>query len=317
MSLVSALAYFGIGARDVDAWERYASEVLGMGTTRTVVSGAETIYLRVDERKYRVAVQSGDDEVTHVGWEVETPEGLDTLKAALSAAGIDFVEDADLASVRGVRRLVSCKDPGGLTQEFVVGATVPQQNFVSPTGASFVTKDPAGGEMGIGHVVFATPDFEASMVFYRDILGFKISDYIVLEEYGIVLTFLHINSRHHSLAIVQGPPDTKQFLDHFSLEVEDIDTVGRALDKVHDEKISVTATLGRHTNDEMLSFYIKTPSGFGVEYGTGGKLVDQDNWTVVAYDKAEFWGHERENVAPPPDLELIEQEVEFARESAL
>lgn len=317
MSLVSALAYFGIGARDIDAWETYASDILGMGTYRSGDAGKETLYLRVDERKYRVAIEAGDDEVTYVGWEVDTHEGLDALKAALTAAGVQHTEDPDLAAARGVRRLVACKDPGGLTQEFVVGAMVPQQHFVSPTGASFVTKDPAGGDMGIGHVVFATPDLDASMAFYQDILGFKVSDYIVLEKYGIVLTFLHINSRHHSLAVVQGPPEAGQFLDHFSLEVKDIDMVGRALDKVHDEQISITATLGRHTNDEMLSFYIKTPSGFGVEYGTGGKLVDQDNWTVVAYDKAEFWGHERENVPPPPDLELVEQDADSAREAVL
>ena len=39
-------------------------------------------------------------------------------------------------------------------------------------------------------------------------------------------------------------------------------------------------TLGRHTNDLMTSFYVRTPSGFEIEYGTGGLVVDDDTWEV-------------------------------------
>ena len=39
-------------------------------------------------------------------------------------------------------------------------------------------------------------------------------------------------------------------------------------------------SLGRHTNDLMTSFYVRTPSGFEIEYGTGGIVVDDDTWTV-------------------------------------
>ena len=38
----------------------------------------------------------------------------------------------------------------------------------------------------------------------------------------------------------------------------------------------MTVSLGRHTNDEMISFYLRTPSGFDIEYGFGGKTVDAD-----------------------------------------
>jgi hypothetical protein len=36
----------------------------------------------------------------------------------------------------------------------------------------------------------------------------------------------------------------------------------------------VAYTLGRHTNDYMTSFYSHTPSGFFVEYGWGGHVID-------------------------------------------
>ena len=31
-------------------------------------------------------------------------------------------------------------------------------------------------------------------------------------------------------------------------------------------------TLGTHTNDRMTSFYVRTPSGFEIEYGFGGRI---------------------------------------------
>ncbi|MFE2336633.1 VOC family protein [Streptomyces coelicoflavus] len=43
----------------------------------------------------------------------------------------------------------------------------------------------------------------------------------------------------------------------------------------------------------MLSFYMKSPSGIGVEYGTEGKLIDDDTWTVTNWNAAAFWGHDR------------------------
>ena len=38
----------------------------------------------------------------------------------------------------------------------------------------------------------------------------------------------------------------------------------------------MSATLGRHMNDQMLSFYMRTPGGFDVEFGCEGLEVDDD-----------------------------------------
>ena len=53
------------------------------------------------------------------------------------------------------------------------------------------------GALGMGHVVLHVKDFNKVVPFYRDILGFKISDY---SNTPISLCF-HINGRHHSLAL--------------------------------------------------------------------------------------------------------------------
>ena len=54
------------------------------------------------------------------------------------------------------------------------------------------------------------------------------------------------------------------------LEVAALDDVGTALDIVNERQIPLAMSLGRHTNDLMTSFYVRTPSGFEIEYGTGG-----------------------------------------------
>lgn len=90
------------------------------------------------------------------------------------------------------------------------------------------------------------------------------------------------------------------------LEVTDLDAVGRAYDKVLDGEAPLITTFGKHTNDDMLSFYVRTPSGFGLEYGTGGTLVD-DTWRPTRYSDAHYWGHRRvdrvANLLPAADVD--------------
>jgi hypothetical protein len=88
---------------------------------------------------------------------------------------------------------------------------------------------------------------------------------------------------------------------HFMLEVNSIDDVGAALDLASKAGVPVVSTLGRHSNDQMMSFYMSTPSGFEVEYGWGGRLVDDATWQVQRHDRGTLWGHKVQlDAAPRP-----------------
>ena len=52
--------------------------------------------------------------------------------------------------------------------------------------------------------------------------------------------------------------------------------------------------LGKHTNDQMVSFYVKSPAGFDIEFGWGGIPVDDATWRIGHFDKISVWGHKRE-----------------------
>ena len=60
------------------------------------------------------------------------------------------------------------------------------------------------------------------------------------------------------------------------------------------EDNKIAYTLGRHTNDYMTSFYSITPSGFFVENGWGGRIIDPKTWEAIeTFEGPSFWGHER------------------------
>ena len=107
-------------------------------------------------------------------------------------------------------------------------------------------------------------------------LGFRLRDSMSMpgefvgKEPGskVWLRFLGVNPRHHSLAFLPMPNPSKCV--HIMLEVDELDHVGRALERVRKHKVPLSATLGRHMNDEMISFYVKSPGGFDIEFGTDG-----------------------------------------------
>jgi extradiol dioxygenase len=148
------------------------------------------------------------------------------------------------------------------------------------------------GPLGMGHLVLAVDDIDRAVRFYRETLGFRMSDRL-----GSTLYFLRCNARHHSigLADVGGEPR----LLHVMLEVASLDDVGRALDLCLDRGIAVS-TIGVHTNDRMTSFYVRTPSSFEIEYGWNGLLVDDETWAEATIERPSVWGHRQIDSAHPP-----------------
>jgi 2,3-dihydroxybiphenyl 1,2-dioxygenase len=289
---VRALGYIGIGSREIAAWRDYAAMILG---TQVEDDHAGGLRLRIDSRAWRIAIEPADaDDILYAGWEVDGPKALAELAARLEAAGHAVHRDPELAARRGVREVIATTDPRGVSCEIFWGATERfEQPLVTATGGrGFVT-----GEQGLGHVVLSTMDPEAMLAFYQGVLGFGLSDFIDDPRGGRItpVTFLHCNTRHHSLAFAAVPAPVR--LLHFMLQREDLDDVGRALDRVQRAGIKLSLSLGRHVNDHMISFYAFTPGGLEVEYGWGARTIEPPHWSVVRHDSISVWGHETIN--PP------------------
>ena len=86
---------------------------------------------------------------------------------------------------------------------------------------------------------------------------------------------------------------------HLMIEAASLDDVGRALDRCARRGAPVSATLGRRANDLMVSFYVRTPGGFDIEYGTDGRLVDDATWISRETTAVSLWGHSFPGPATP------------------
>ncbi|OXM60727.1 iron-dependent extradiol dioxygenase HsaC [Amycolatopsis vastitatis] len=299
---IRSLGYLRIEATDMAAWREYGLKVLGM------VEGSGTnpdaLYLRMDDFPARLVVSPGEaDRLAVTGWEVAHAGELAELRSRLDSASVPYKEGTpDELADRRVDELISFEDPSGNTQEVFHGVALQHRRVVSPYGHKFVT-----GEQGLGHVVLSTKDDEASLRFYRDVLGFRLRDSMRLPPQLVGrpadgppawLRFFGCNPRHHSLAFLPMP--TPSGIVHLMVEVENTDDVGLCLDRAIRRKVPMSATLGRHVNDLMLSFYMKTPGGFDVEFGCEGRQVDDDNWIARESTAVSLWGHDFSVGARPP-----------------
>lgn len=287
MSEIKALGYLGFSVSDTDKWRDYAENVLGVAV-QEVDNG--DLVLRIDSYAWRIKLAKADhDQLDYVGWEVCDKQALEQLKQRLNDAGIAWEDGGKaLADGRMVRELIIFSDPDGTRCEAFYGPLQKTNKaFVSPQGFRFIT-----GEQGLGHIVLVTQDHAAQEAFYTQLLGFKVSDYInteVVSGKPLTITFLRCNGRHHSLALAPVPIPAK--VAHIMFQVDSIDDVGRAMDKAEKAGCHFSFTIGRHSNDEMLSFYTMSPSGFDVEFGWGAIEVDDDTWHVKTHDVNSAWGH--------------------------
>jgi 2,3-dihydroxybiphenyl 1,2-dioxygenase len=286
---VEALGYVRARAKDLGDWASYGSGLLGL---QRVDRSRSTLAFRMDDRKQRIIVNAdGGEGIDVFGWEMKDAAALDALAARLESAGINVARGSRaLADERFVKDLIVTSDPLGNRLELFHDAEVASDPFVPGRAMSgFRT-----GPLGLGHVVFNVENVDVIdqvMPFYRDLLGFRLTDYY---SHPFEARFLHVNPRHHSLAFIKTG---KTAVHHIMMEVFSFDDMGQGYD-IASGNDQVATSLGRHTSDFITSFYSFTPSGFMVEYGWGARSIDPETWQ--AYERKEgpsMWGHDRKWLA--------------------
>jgi len=301
MANVAQLGYLGLNVRNLEEWQRFATEILGLQIAGRASDGS--VYLRMDENHHRFILKQNDaDDVAFIGWEVTDQPALRELTAQLQAEGVEVNPGAEeLAQDRGVVELIQFNDPNGIPSEAYYG---PLMNFQVPFHSARTIGGFETGIMGMGHMVIRVDDSAKSLHFYRDVLGMRISDFIDMKMRRgqpvtpLTLTFMHCNPRHHTLAFGEIPLPGGKRLHHFMLQVKNVDDVGATMYLCQDQGVPISGSLGKHTNDHMVSFYMRTPSGFEVEYGYGARMIDDATWKVQRHEAGSIWGHR--GPTPPP-----------------
>jgi len=292
---IRGLGYIGFHATDLAPWRSFAEDLLGFmpaAGPAGMPAGAtakDALYYRLDERSWRVAVhQSKKPGLAYIGWELADRDALTTAADHLARCGVAVERSGPTAkgaaAARGVSDLIAFTDPDGNRHELFYGApTSLNDRFVSPAGVSgFVTAN------GMGHVLFVVRDAHAAEDYYTRVFGLRTTDRMDMGA-GKRAIFMRTNDRHHSVAVTDVIPEP--MFHHVMFEALRLEDVGRAWERLGKSKTPVMMTLGQHANDPMLSFYVTSPSGCGIEFGCGGTLVDDASWAVREVGPEELWGH--------------------------
>ena len=151
--------------------------------------------------------------------------------------------------------------------------------FFSPDGLPFeVSADVTRGTLRamerwegmplkISHIVLHSPDHQAAVAFFTDVLGFRVSDWL-----GDFMCFLRCNTAHHRIALLPGPP----CLNHVAYDMLTLDDMMRGVSRLRKLGTDIRWGPGRHTAGNNTFSYFCTPGGFAVEYTSELEEVDFD-----------------------------------------
>lgn len=191
---------------------------------------------------------------------VSDAAALTGLTARLHAAAVDcgpfatpWFEDGSVSFI----------DPDG--HRFVFGLPVP----AAATAAAADNALPAR----LQHVVLASSDAARMLAFFRDVVGFRLSDCVVDSGGTMRTCFLRTDHEHHSLAIFQADSNR---LDHHCYESADWNSIRDWGDHFASIHLPVVWGPGRHGPGNNLFVFVHDPDGNWVEVSAELEIVAAD-----------------------------------------
>ncbi|VCU68397.1 Manganese-dependent 2,3-dihydroxybiphenyl 1,2-dioxygenase [Pigmentiphaga humi] len=133
----------------------------------------------------------------------------------------------------------------------------------------------------LGHLVLLVRDLEASIRFYTEVMGLRVSDRIADQ-----MAFLRAGEDHHDLALARLPDDapdrddlpryTRPGLEHFSYYVDSVEEMRRAVDVARSLGVTIERGIGQHGPGGNWFLVFKDPDGNNVEIYTDMDQIPQD-----------------------------------------
>ncbi|MGQ0335960.1 VOC family protein [Halomonas elongata] len=267
MSIVGIEA-LEFGAEDIETGKRFAED-FGLtcieegaeGATFEALNGARLAVRGIDDPTLPEAFEAGST-LRRMTWGVADAEALAALRERLRDQP-GFVDHGDS---------LECRDPNGLAVRIQPTSLRDVELEVTPInqwGDMRRVDQPSpvyerATPASIGHAVFFVDDLEASERFYRDLLGFSVSD-----RYIDRAVFLRMQARggHHNLFLLKLP-HRGAGLNHVAFTVRDIhEVIGGGL-AMNRRQWSTFIGPGRHPVSSAYFWYFNSPLGGAFEYYT-------------------------------------------------
>ncbi|MFJ2262213.1 VOC family protein [Streptomyces sp. NPDC087844] len=230
---------------------------------------------------------------------VDSPDDLSATAARLDRLGVFAQQEAGALTayekITGVRTVLKVEPRATQPETPPTPYNGPGRIERAGTRAPALLRSDRVRPRKLGHAVLGTTDFEATTGFFRDGLGFKVSDLM-----GDVGAFLRCSTDHHNILVLAAPV---AFLHHTSWQVDDVDEVGRgATAMLEDHPERHVWGLGRHHAGSNFFWYLKDPAGnFSEYYSDLDCIVDDQLWKPEVFEGAKGlfnWG-------PPPPPSFI------------
>jgi catechol-2,3-dioxygenase len=204
------MGHVAIRVPDVDRYVRHITAAMGL---QLLERGDGVAYLATQGTRHELQlIESERAAFDHVGLTLESSEELDAAVESALRAGGHLVEEP--SAQFGRERSVTIVGPGGVCHELYVPAARSSASLVG-----FLD----GRIRRLGHLTFLSSEAEALVAFWRDGLGFRVSDT------ATGFTWMRCDPYHHTLAV--GPHPTATLLHHHAWEIQDVAALTRYCDR--------------------------------------------------------------------------------------
>ncbi|MCK8435523.1 extradiol ring-cleavage dioxygenase [Streptomyces sp. D2-8] len=284
------LGYVVIETNRFTDWRRFGTDAIGMHHDAL---SRDLMRFRLDDQECRFLLRRGPaEDVVATGWHIDDHTAFEQIEARIRAHGVPLTVGTDEdAALRGVERLLRFPGPKGITQE-IYTTPVKSAEPLRMLASGFVT-----GDSGMGHIALTSTKPTQIRGYFNTVFDARLTDYIDETISGVKLRirFLRVNERHHSVAVVGtrglaiDPVRTR--VQHLNIQAANLDDVAQSYQRVHELGFGMALSVGQHTNDNELSYYARTPSGFEWEVGWNPIVIDETTWEPTTHQGISIWGH--------------------------
>lgn len=283
MGRVTHLRHVGMALPDFDAAVDFYRGAWGLEVMETDTGLAFLAAAGSPEHfVYRLRrADDGERRLDLIAFGAEDEAAVDALAVELATAGVQIVAEPGALETPGGGYGCRFFDPDGRVIEVSCDVAPRSHRAVEPREAIPVD---------LSHVVLNTTRKEAVEAFYRERLGFELSDWLV----GGFMSFWRCNAAHHSLAVISMPFAS---INHVAFEMGSIDDMMRGSGRIiADQRARPMWGPGRHSAGDNTFYYFFDPAGNVSEYTAELERVPPD-WTAREHPTPDVW-----QVTPIPDF---------------
>lgn len=284
------LGYVEVRSLDLQRDTQFWREVVGL--VETDRQDGKIYFKCWDEQDHHSVILKQDSKagIERVAFKVEGPQDLEAYHQKLHDAGVETAYvPQDVARGEALR----FPTPSGHTVELYykmdkVGNGMPRVNPFTPW-----PKDLTWNRLSpprLDHLSLPAADPPATIAFFTEVLGFRISERVVDDAGKMLAAWLFATANTtHNISILNGP-DAK--LHHVGFRADDWTEIRRAADILSMHDIEIEAGPTRHAITRGFTVYFFDPSGNRFEFFMDGARPDPDDepitWTADQIGRSVF-----------------------------